>query len=60
MVTKILLFILVFSILNVVREIFKFWQAMQKLESNMTNGRLIGLGLSIAYIVTIIITGLTL
>ena len=60
MVTKILLFILIFSILNVLREIFKFWQALRNEEANMTNGRLIGLGLSIAYIITIIITGLTL
>lgn len=60
MVTKILLFILVFAILNVLRESVKFWQALRKEEPNMTNGRLLGLGLSIAYIITIIITGLTL
>mgnify|MGYP007101876284 CR=1 FL=1 len=58
MVTKILLFILIFSILNVLREIFKFWQALKNEEPNMTNGRLIGLGLSISYIITIIFTGL--
>jgi hypothetical protein len=60
MVTKILLFILVFAILNVLRESVKFWQALRKEEPNMTNGRLLGLGLSLAYIITIIITGLTL
>lgn len=58
MVTKILLFILIFSILNVIREIFKFIQAMRDEKPNMTNGRLLGLGLSISYIITIIITGL--
>jgi fumarate reductase subunit D len=60
MVTKIFLFILVFAILNVLREVIKFIQAMRDEKPNMTNGRLVGLGLSIAYIVTIIITGLTL
>jgi hypothetical protein len=58
MITKILLFILVFSILNVIREIFKFYLAIKNEEPNMTNGRLIGLGLSISYIITIIFTGL--
>ncbi len=60
MVTKIFLFILIFSILNVLRETVKFIQAMREEKPNMTNGRLIGLGLSIAYIITIIITGLTI
>ena len=60
MVMKIFVFILVFAILNVIREIVKFLQAMKDEKPNMTNGRLIGLGLSIAYIMTIIITGLTI
>ena len=60
MVTKIFLFILVFAILNVLRETVKFIQAMREEKPNMTNGRLVGLGLSIAYIITIIITGLTI
>lgn len=60
MVTKILLFILIFAILNVLREGVKFWQAIREEKPNITNGRLVGLGLSIAYIITIIITGLTL
>lgn len=57
MVTKILLFIFIFAILNVLYEGFKFFLAVRKGESDMTNGRRIGLGLSIAYILTIIITG---
>lgn len=60
MLTKIFLFVLIFSILNVIRETFKFIQAIREEKPNMTNGRLVGLGLSIAYIITIIITGLTL
>ena len=35
MVTKILLFILIFAILNVLREIFKFRQAMKEEQANM-------------------------
>ncbi len=58
MITKILLFILVFSILNVIRECFKFYLAIKNEEPNMTDGRLVGLGLSISYIITIIFTGL--
>ena len=60
MITKIFLFILVFAILNVLRETVKFIQAMREEKPNMTDGRLVGLGLSIAYIITIIITGLTI
>lgn len=60
MVTKIFLFILIFAILNVLRETVKFIQAMREEKPNMTNGRLVGLGLSIAYIITIIITGLAI
>ena len=60
MLTKILLFLLVLSILNVLREGFKFWQALRREESNMTDRRLLFLGLSISYIITIIITGLTI
>jgi hypothetical protein len=60
MITKIFLFILIFAILNVLRETVKFIQAMREEKPNMTDGRLVGLGLSIAYIITIIITGLTI
>lgn len=58
MITKILLFVLIFCILNVVREVFKFVQAVREEKPNMTGGRLLGLGLSLSYIITIIITGL--
>lgn len=60
MITKLLVFILILAILNVLREVFKFWQALRNVEPNMTNRRLIFLGLSISYIITIIITGLTI
>jgi fumarate reductase subunit D len=60
MITKIFLFVLIFAILNVLREVVKFIKAMREEKPNMTDGRLVGLGLSVAYIITIIITGLTI
>ena len=59
MLAKILLFLLVLSVLNVLREGFKFWQALRAEKPNMTDRRLLFLGLSLSYIMTIIITGLT-
>ena len=58
MVTKILIFILIFAILFVIREGFKFFQAIRDEKPTMTTPRLWGLGLSLSYIITIIITGL--
>ena len=58
MVTKIVIFILIFSILNVLREGFLFYKALRLNKLEMTRARLIGLGLSIAYIFTIIFTGI--
>ena len=57
MITKILLFVFIFSILNTLYELYKFILAVRKGEPDMTKGRRIGLGLSIAYILTILITG---
>lgn len=57
MLTKIFLFFFIFSILNLLREGFLFYTALKKGESNMTTPRRIGIGASIAYILTIIITG---
>ena len=58
MITKFLIFILIFSILNVLKEMFMFYKVLVTKKTNMTNMRLWGLGLSIAYILTIIFTGL--
>ena len=57
MVTKILVFILVFAILNLLKEGFAFYRSLRLRESDMTAPRLWGIGLSIAYIITIIFTG---
>lgn len=57
-IIKLLTFLLVFAILIVIREIWsviKAYYLTQK--NNITTTRLIGLGLSIAYIITIIFTG---
>lgn len=58
MVAKILLFLLVLSILFVLREGIMFYRALNTGKENITNLRLIFLGLSISYIITIIFTGL--
>lgn len=58
MVTKILVFILVFSILNILKEGFNFYRSLKMGKNDMTNKRLWGLGLSLAYIFTIIFTGI--
>ena len=60
MVTKILVFILVFAILNLFKESFQFYRSLRLGITDMTNWRLLGIGLSIAYIITIIFTGIAL
>lgn len=57
MFTKVLIFILIFTILNIIREGFSFYVSLKTGEKDMTNARLWGIGLSIAYIFTIIFTG---
>ena len=59
MITKILIFILVFAILIVIREIWALIKAIYKeVENKVPTNRLISLGLAIAYIITIICTGI--
>lgn len=59
MVTKLLVFILMFSIINLLKEGFMFYKALRIGENDMTNKRLWGIGLSLAYILTIIFTGIS-
>ena len=58
MMTKVLIFILVFSILNILKEGFMFYKSLIERRNNMTTSRLWGVGLSLAYILTIIFTGI--
>ena len=60
MVSKILVFLFIFSILNVIREGFKFYVGVKNEDYETTPLRRIGLGVSISYILTILITGFTL
>jgi hypothetical protein len=60
MVTKITVFILIFSIINLLKEGFMFYRALKLGKNDMTNFRLWGIGLSLAYILTIIFTGIGL
>lgn len=59
MITKLMVFVLIFAILNIIKEGFSFYKSLRVGESNMTKTRMWGLGLSIAYILTIIFTGMT-
>jgi len=58
MLEKISLFILVFAILFLLREMFLLYKGFRLGELNVSTWRLIGTGLSISYITTIIFTGL--
>lgn len=60
MVTKVLVFILIFAILNLIKESFQFYRSLRLGINDMTNWRLLGIGLSISYILTIIFTGIVL
>ena len=56
-VTKILLFILCFASVYLLYEIFSFVRYLFSGVYEMTTNRLIYIGLAIAYVLTIIITG---
>ena len=58
MVTKIIVFILIFAIINLLKESFNFYRALRTGINDMTNKRLWGIGFSLAYILTIIFTGI--
>lgn len=60
LIYKISVIILVLSILNVIKEIYSLYVAMeQEVSLNSSSKRVFLLGLSIAYIVMTIITGLS-
>lgn len=58
MISKIFLFILIFSILFLIREGFMFYKALRNGKKNITDWRLLGVGVSLSYIITAIIAGL--
>jgi hypothetical protein len=58
MMTKVLIFVLIFSIINLLKEGFMFYKSLMERRNNMTAPRLWGIGLSLAYILTIIFTGI--
>ena len=57
---RLMLFILIFSIIFLIKEAFLFYKALRTKKKNMTNARLWGIGLTITYIITIIITGIAI
>lgn len=57
--TKLVIFVLCIAILNLLRETFTLYQCYKNLEEyKIDSKRLMGLWASIAYIITIIITGI--
>lgn len=60
MLTKIFVFFFIFSILNLIREGIKFYAGIKNGEYETTTWRRIGVGASISYIITLLITGFTI
>ena len=57
---KLLLFVFIFCCLIVIKEIYDFVIGVIKGEYEITTKRLIILGISLSYIITVLITGFTL
>ena len=57
---KLLLFVFIFCCLIVIKEIYDFVIGVIKGEYEITTKRLIILGVSLSYIITVLITGFTL
>lgn len=59
LISKIIIFILCFAILNILREVGRFIQCYRNVEQyNITNNRMLWLWASISFIITIIFTGI--
>jgi len=58
LISGILIFMICFSTLNILREIYTFYQCYTKMETyNISDKRMFGLWASISYIITIFFTG---
>jgi hypothetical protein len=58
-ISRILIFVTCFCVLNIVREVYTFYQCYAKMETyKINNKRMFGLWASISYILTIILTGI--
>ena len=59
LISKIIIVILCFAILNILREVGRFIQCYRNVEQyNITNNRMLWLWASISFIMTIIFTGI--
>jgi len=59
MITKIIVFVLIFAILFLLKEGFNLYVALTKTGTlDMPNKRLLSIGLALSYILTIIFTGI--
>jgi hypothetical protein len=59
-ITKIIVFLIVFSCLFLFKEGFMFYKALVNGKKNITTKRLWGIGVAISFILTIIFTGIGL
>ena len=56
---KVIIFLICVASLNIIREIFYFWQCFRRVEKyEISDIRMIGLWCSISFILTIIFTGI--
>lgn len=60
MLTKLFVFVLMFAILFLIKEAILFARAIVSGEKNMTEKRMWGIGVALAYVLTIIFTGIGL
>lgn len=58
MVTKIIVFLLMFSILFLLKEGYVFYHSFKIGKKDMTNARLFGIGAALSFVLTIIFTGI--
>lgn len=57
MILKTFIFVFVFAILFLIKELIEFYKALKTGVKNITEPRLWGIGIALAFIITIIITG---
>lgn len=60
MILKLIVFILIFAVLFLAKECFMFYKAFMTGEKNMTTPRLWGIGVALSFVLTIILTGVSI
>lgn len=60
MTLKLIVFVFTFAILFLIKECFEFYKALKTGEKNITTARLWGIGIALAFVITILVTGFCL